>query len=60
MAFADTEDEQDHKIAVYDRELDTDDIALLQQVALIMPLAAVPHGTRKAIEFAALSTGCGF
>lgn len=50
VAFADAEGDQDHKFAVYDRKLDTDDVALLQQVASILPLAALSHNAMRVIN----------
>lgn len=41
VAFADVEGEQTNKLAVYERTLDTDDVALLQQVSSIVPLRAL-------------------
>lgn len=39
VSFADTDVDLEHKLAVYDRELETNDVALLQQVASIVPFA---------------------
>jgi len=47
VAFADAEGDQDHKLAVFDRHLETDDVALLQQVASILPIAALPQNTKR-------------
>ena len=44
--------DQSRKLAVYDRPLDTGDVALLQQVASIVPLAALPDGARKVLSHA--------
>jgi hypothetical protein len=52
VAFADTEIDSDFKFAVCDRPLETDDAALLQQVASIVPLASLPHGARRALSYA--------
>jgi hypothetical protein len=49
VAFADAELERENKFAVFDRELETDDTALLQQVASIVPLAALPSGARRVL-----------
>ncbi|MGY6498075.1 MAG: hypothetical protein ACXIUP_07590 [Microcella sp.] len=44
VAFADTDADPDHKLAVFDRPLGTDDVALLQQVARIVPVEALHPG----------------
>jgi hypothetical protein len=50
VAFADTEGDQSHKLAVFDRELGTDDVALLQQVASIVPLKALSAGADRILK----------
>ena len=50
VAFADTDGDQSHKFAVYDRQLETDDVALLQQVASILPLAALSRNAKRVIS----------
>jgi hypothetical protein len=49
VAFADADVDQDHKFAVFDRVLETDDAALLQQVASVVPLASLPAGAQRAL-----------
>jgi hypothetical protein len=49
VAFADAEVDTSHKLAVYDRQLETDDTALLQQVAYVVPLGSLNAGARRAI-----------
>jgi hypothetical protein len=49
VAFADTDADQNHKFAVYERPLETSDTALLQQVATILPISALSHGTTTII-----------
>jgi hypothetical protein len=49
VAFADTDGDQGHKFAVYDRALETADTALLQQVSSIVPLGSLPVGARRAL-----------
>jgi len=51
VAFADAELERERKLAVFDRQLETDDTALLQQVASIVSLPALPGGALKAISY---------
>ena len=41
VAFSDSDGEKEDKLAVYSRPLQTDDTALLQQVATIVPIAAL-------------------
>jgi hypothetical protein len=52
VAFADTEVDADLKFAVCDRQLETGDTALLQQVASIVPLGSLPNGARRALGYA--------
>jgi hypothetical protein len=40
VAFSDSDGDREDKLAVYARPLETDDTALLQQVATIVPIAA--------------------
>jgi hypothetical protein len=40
VAFADTDGDRQYKLAVYSRPLETNDTALLQRVASIVPIAA--------------------
>jgi hypothetical protein len=49
VAFADGASDAVAKFAVYDRELESDDVSLLQQVAEIVPFSAVIPGTRRAL-----------
>lgn len=49
VAFADTDIQPSHKLAVYDRPLSTDDVALLQQVGSIVPLTGLGLGAQLAI-----------
>jgi hypothetical protein len=51
VAFADAGGDQSHKFVVYDRQLDTGDVALLEQVASIVPLSSLAAGTRKATSW---------
>ncbi|HXW71100.1 MAG TPA: hypothetical protein VEK34_06645 [Methylocella sp.] len=53
VAFSDAEGEQSEKFAVFDRELATDDTALLQQVATVIPIRALQAGARRAIQHGA-------
>ncbi|THD43879.1 MAG: hypothetical protein E7774_11890 [Bradyrhizobium sp.] len=50
VAFADTDADMQFKFAVCDRELDTGDTALLQQVASIVPLASLAAGARRSLD----------
>ena len=50
VAFSDTDLDLRRKFAVFDRPLDAGDTSLLQQVASIVPLAALRAGAEKAIE----------
>lgn len=52
VAFADTDGDQAHKFAVYDRTLEVDDVALLQQVASIVPIEALTRGAQRIIRSA--------
>jgi hypothetical protein len=51
VAFADTpaNDDQVGKIAVYGRKLDHEDVALLTQVATLVPVTSVEAGVRKVL-----------
>lgn len=51
VAFADTPEEAEDisKIAVFGRQLETADVALLQQVATLVPLRSVDRGLRKVL-----------
>ena len=49
VSFADAEGDQDRKFAVFDKTLGTDDVALLQQVASIMPISSLSQGAKRAI-----------
>lgn len=50
VSFADTEVDKQHKFAVYDRELSNDDTVLLQQVAEVVPLAALKAGAERSLQ----------
>lgn len=50
VAFADTDIERRRKLAVFDKSLETADIALLQQVADIVPFRALTHTALKALS----------
>jgi hypothetical protein len=50
VAFADTEVESTNKLAVFDRQLNTDDAALLQQVSTVVPLKSVLIGAERALS----------
>lgn len=47
VSFSDTFGERHTKVAVHDRELETGDIALLQQVADVVPLLALTSGAQR-------------
>jgi len=47
VAFADTEGDTAHKFAVFDRELEGEDAALLGQVASVVPLASLHSGAKR-------------
>ncbi len=47
VSFADTAGDVLHKLAVHDRELETGDTVLLQQVASVVPLAGLNIGRNK-------------
>jgi hypothetical protein len=47
VSFSDTEIDRSHKMAVIDKSLDTEDAALLQQVASIVPLGSLREGARR-------------
>jgi len=49
VAFADAEGDQLHKFAVFDRRLETDDTALLQQVASIVPIGSLSRGAKRVL-----------
>jgi hypothetical protein len=51
VSFADTEGAASRKLAVFDRQLNTDDVALLQQVASILPIKGLARTTRGAIKY---------
>jgi hypothetical protein len=50
VAFADADLGRERKLAVFDHELETDDTALLQQVASIVSLPSLPAGARRMIS----------
>lgn len=50
VSFADADGLASQKIATFDRELDTDDVALLQQVATIVPLRSLAMGASRALH----------
>jgi hypothetical protein len=50
VSFADTRVETRFKLAVHDRELETGDTALLQQVAFVMPLASLRVGAQRSLS----------
>jgi hypothetical protein len=47
LSFADTDATREMKVAVHDKELETSDIALLQQVAAVVPLISLGPGTKR-------------
>jgi hypothetical protein len=51
VAFADTPANDDHvgKLAVYGRKLETEDVALITQVATLVPVTAVESGIRRVL-----------
>jgi hypothetical protein len=49
VSFADTESEGVHKFAVFERGLDLDDVALIQQVAELVPLVSLASGAKRAL-----------
>jgi hypothetical protein len=51
VAFADiaANDEHTSKLAVYGRRLETEDAALITQVATLVPVDSVPAGVRRVI-----------
>jgi len=53
VVFSDSEFEIERKLAVFDRSLETDDRALLQEVATIVPLNVLTDGTARALRFVA-------
>lgn len=50
VSFADTGADKRFKLAVHDRELETGDTALLQQVASVVPLGSLAIGARRSLE----------
>jgi hypothetical protein len=52
VSFSDSESELEQKFAVYERELETDDTALLQQVATVVPLISLSAGAQRALSHA--------
>src|SRR5262249_20832854 len=50
VSFADTEADVVHKLAVHDRELETADTVLLQQVASVVPLAGLQIGASRTLK----------
>jgi hypothetical protein len=54
VAFSDVEAPIEFKFAVYDGRLETEDTALMQQVASIVPLARLNDGTKRALTAPAL------
>jgi hypothetical protein len=49
VAFSDSDGDREDKLAVYSRPLQTDDTALLQQVATIVPIAALKGRAEKSL-----------
>lgn len=51
VAFADTPANDDHvgKLAVYGRKLETEDVALITQVATLVPVTSVEAGVRRVL-----------
>jgi hypothetical protein len=47
VAFADTESEGSHKFAVFERGLEPEDVALIQQVAELVPLGSLIRGAKR-------------
>jgi hypothetical protein len=50
VSFADTDVPRENKFAVHDRPLDTDDVALLTQVAVIVPLATLMNSSERVLS----------
>ena len=52
VAFADTPANDEHigKLAVYGRKLETEDVALITQVATLVPIASVEAGIRRTLR----------
>jgi hypothetical protein len=50
VSFADNAANRRYKLAIHDRELETGDIVLLQQVADVVPLGSLVTGARKSLE----------
>jgi hypothetical protein len=50
VSFSDTESPRENKVAVHDRPLVADDVALLQQVARIVPLITLRSGPQKVLS----------
>jgi hypothetical protein len=49
VAFSDSDGDREDKLAVYARPLETDDTALLQQVATIVPIAALEGRAERSL-----------
>jgi hypothetical protein len=49
VSFADTAADRSFKLAVHDRELETGDTVLLQQVASVVPLASLGIGAQRSL-----------
>jgi hypothetical protein len=50
VSFSDTEGDLTSKFAVHDRELETGDTVLLQQVALVVPFASLASGASRYLK----------
>lgn len=50
VSFADTEISKEFKFAVFDRPLETNDAALMGQVASVLPITALVVGARRALR----------
>lgn len=50
VSFSDTAEKRQFKFAVHDRELEPGDVALLQQVASVVPLASLAAGAKRSID----------
>jgi hypothetical protein len=50
VSFADTSADRRFKLAVHDRELETGDTALLQQVASVVPFASLHAGAKRSLD----------
>ena len=55
VSFADTEADRRFKLAVFDRELEIGDTALLQQVASVVPLTSLGAGAKRSLDDAVKS-----